>query len=126
MAYVYAKKEGMAEQAAETFDQAIQLAEEARALNPRDPYVNSDLALYYAKTNQVQLAVQRIETAMALASEIAEIKATAAEVFELAKDRERAVRYVEEAIELGYPLQRFSLNSWLAELLKDDRLNAGQ
>ena len=116
----------MAEQAAETFDQAIQLAEEARALNPRDPYVNSDLALYYAKTNQVQLAVQRIETAMALASEIAEIKATAAEVFELAKDRERAVRYVEEAIELGYPLQRFSLNSWLAELLKDDRLNISQ
>lgn len=119
LAYSYSLKNGFDAQTIATYEQAILLAEESRESNPRDPYVHSDLSLYYAKTSESALALQRIETALALAPDVADIKAAAAEVYELDGQREQAVRYSKDAIELGYPASRFLQNSVMADVLND-------
>jgi len=110
--------------AEESFRHAIELAETARQQTPRDPLVNSDLGLYYAKTGQGELAMQRIETALALAPESGEVLAAAAEVYELSGQRERAVALVNQSIGLGLPRQRFQRNPEFAALLEDPRMQS--
>lgn len=80
LAYSYKSKDGFNGETRETFLHAIHLAEQARQQYPRDPYLNADLGLYYAETQQYQLARERIETATALAPDVAEIKIMAAQV----------------------------------------------
>ena len=122
LAYVYSWMNGMDSQAEKTFEHAIQLAENARQQNPRDPYVHSDLALYYAKQGQTELAQQRLDTALALFPDSGDIQATAAEVYELSGQREKAIEKVLKSVELGYPRQRFQRNPEFADLLKDPRM----
>jgi tetratricopeptide (TPR) repeat protein len=114
--------DGMGQQAAETFDHAIQLAEAARKRQPRDPYVHSDLALYYAKTAQVDLALQRLETAITLSPDSGEVLAAAAEALELVGNRERAIELAHRSLELGFPFQRFQRNPEVAKLLQDAQM----
>jgi serine/threonine-protein kinase len=122
LGYSYSWMHGEDPQATEAFDRAIQLAEAARQENPRDPYVNSDLALYYAKTGQAERAQQRLETALTLAPDSGEILAAAAEVYELAGNRDRAVDLAKKSMESGFPRQRFQRNPEFAGLLTDPRM----
>ena len=106
----------------ETFARAIALAEEARDNSPRDAYVHSDLALYYARTGQAELALERVETAMALDNENGEILLAAAETFEDIEQRERAIELLNRAFEAGITQQRVRRNPGLSDLLEDPRL----
>jgi len=117
LAYVYSWMNGLDDQARQTFAAAIQLAEEERRNNPRDPFVNSDLALYYAKTGNEPLARQRLATALALSSEGPEIQAAAAEVYELLGDRPNAIAFVKKSLGLGYSRQRLERNPELSKLM---------
>ena len=119
LAYVYSWMNGLDSQTIETFKHAIGLAEAARQRNPREVFVHSDLALYYAKTNQVDLALQRIEAALALAPESSEVLAVAAEVYELLAQRDKAVEFAKKAITLGQSRQRLQRNPELIKLLSD-------
>lgn len=119
LAFVYSWMNGMDQQATETFENAIQLAESARIQSPRDPFVYSDLALYYAKTGQRDLALQRLEAAITLSPDSSEIQAAAAEVNELLGDREQAIEMFRGAIEKDYPVQRFLSNPEFQEFLDD-------
>lgn len=121
LGYAYAW-EGNDARAQEAFGRAIQLAEQARQDNPRDPFVNSDLALYYAKTGQSELALQRLKTAMILSPESGEILVSGAEVYELAGQRDRAIELALESLELGFPRQRLQRNPEFAGLLADPRM----
>ena len=125
LAYAYSWQEDMDVQALENFEHAIGLAETARQHKPRDPFVHSDLALYYAKTGRPELALQRMETALILSPEAGEILAAAAEVHELAGRRDQAVEMAREALENGFPPQRLERNPELAALRNDPRMQDG-
>jgi eukaryotic-like serine/threonine-protein kinase len=117
LAYVYSWMNGMNDQARQTFESAIQLAEEERKNSPRDPFVHSDLALYYAKTGNAQLAGQRLATALALSPDGPEILAAAAEVYELLDQRSNAIAFAEKSLQLGYSRQRLERNPELSKLM---------
>jgi len=124
LAYVYSWANGMNTQTTETFEHAIELAEAARQQNPRDAWVHSDLSLYYAKTGQKNLALQRLETAVTLSPDSGEILAAAAEAYELTGQRDKAVELAHKALELGYNRQQFQRNPEVANLLNDPRMQS--
>jgi serine/threonine-protein kinase len=122
LAFVYSWMPGRQKEAGEAFARAIGLGEEQRKQSPRDAFLHSDLALYYAKTFNAGLARQRLATALQLAPKGPEIHAAAAEVHELLGERARAVEYARESIRLGYPRQRLERNPELASLLAEARV----
>lgn len=122
LAFTYSWMDGLEQQAAETFEHAIELAEAARSRHPRDPYVHADLALYYAKTARPELAVQRLETAITLSPDTGEVLAAAAEALELIGQRERAIELARKSLQLDYSIQRLQRNPELADLLQDSRM----
>ena len=124
LAFVYSWIDGMDQQAKETFERAIQLAETARQQSPRDPWVYSDLALYYAKTDQPALALQRVGTAITLSPESGEILAAAAEAHEIMGQRDNAIELVQRSLEFGFDRQSLRRNPNLSDLLADPRMQA--
>lgn len=124
LAYVYSWMNGMDQQTIKTFEHAIELAEAARQQNSREAYVHSDLALYYAKTQRKELALQRLETAIVLSPESANIIAAAAEAYELLGQRDNAVKLARKALDLGYSREQLQRNTELTELLTDPRMQA--
>jgi len=122
LAYVYSWMGNQADLATETFARAIEMAEAARQQDPRDAWAPSDLGLYYAKTGNTELALQRAGTAIALAPDSGEIYAAAAEVYELSGQRGKAVELAQQALELGYSRHQFQRNPETTELLTDPRL----
>ena len=126
LAYVYSWINATDPRVNETFKHAIQLAESARQANPRDPFVHSDLALYYAKTAQPELSLQRLGTAITLSPDSGETQAAAAEVYELIGQRDKAIECVLKSIELGYTRQQIQRNPELSELLVDPRMKVWQ
>lgn len=124
LAYVYSWMNGMDSLAVETFEHAIQLAEAAKEQNSRDAFVYSDLALYYAKTKQTKLALQRLNTAITLSPDSGEILAAAAEAYEIIGQRDKAVEFAKKSLELGFSQQQLQRNRELADLLKDPGLQS--
>jgi serine/threonine-protein kinase len=117
LAFVYSWMYGLDDRTVSTFGRAIELAEAKRHQSPRDAYVHSDLALYYAKTGKVRLALERLNTAVALAPKGADTQAAAAEVYELVGRRTEAIEFARKAIDLGYSRQRLEQNPELSKLL---------
>ncbi len=105
--------------AGETFARAIALAEAKRKRVPRDPFVHSDLALYYAKTGKAALAQERLQTALALAPKAGEIAGSGAEVYEILRARGKAVELARRALQLGHPRWRLERNPELQELMRE-------
>jgi Flp pilus assembly protein TadD len=118
LGYVYSWTKGKQAEAAQTFAKAIELGEAKRKENSRDAFVNSDLALYYAKTGQIPLALERIDTALALSPKGPEIQAAAAEVYELVGRRALAVEFARKALDLKYPRNRLERNPELTGMLQ--------
>jgi tetratricopeptide (TPR) repeat protein len=122
LALTYDRMEGKGAEADQAFDRAIDLAETVRRQDPRDPWVHSDLALYYAKTGQFDRAVERLNTAIVLSPDSGEILAAAAEALELTGNRDRAVEVAMKSLQNGFPIQRFHQSPELSELLRDPRM----
>ena len=119
LAIVYSWMNGMDAKTVETFEHAIELAEAAREENPREPYVHSDLGLYYAKLGQADLALQRARTAVSLAPDSGEILSAAAEAHELVGERDKAVELVRKSLNLGYPIRNYQINPEFDSLLAE-------
>ncbi len=122
LAWVLRLTDPESEASNEAYGRAIEIAEAAREQNPRDPWIFSDLGLYYAKTGQTELASQRLDTALALASDSGEILAAGAETWEVIGDRDKAVELALRALNAGFTRQQLARNAELAELLEDPRM----
>ncbi len=107
---------------ASSFDRAIELAEAARARDPRDPWSHSDLAGYYAKTGQFELSRQRLDAAVTLAPDSGEILGSAAAALEIMGQREEAVEMARRALESGYSATQLRRLRDLDDLLEDPAL----
>lgn len=121
LGFVYSWMGGREPQAREAFRKAIDLGEARRKDSPRDAFLHSDLALYYAKTGQQGLALERMATALNLAPKGPEIQAAAAETYEILGQRSQAEAAARRALALGYPRQRMERNQELAALLREAR-----
>lgn len=126
LASVYSWMKGKDAEAKDAFARAIGLAEAARRNDPRNAYLNADLAGYYAKTGRPALADERLNTALTLAPQSAEIQVVAAEVNEILQRREAGIRHAKRALELGFAAARLQRNQDLAGLMKDPRMRPGQ
>ncbi len=122
MAYVYSWMDGMEQEAQQTFEKAIQLAEAAKEQDARDPFIFSDLSLYYAKTGNPELALQNLATAVTLAPDTGEILAAAAETNETLGRRDEAIDFVHKSMASGYPMKTLQRNRELSDLLLDPRI----
>lgn len=123
LAYVYSWMEGLEAEAEQTFAKAIELAEAAERQDPRDPWIHSDLALYYAKTGDSERALQQLDTALVLAPDSGEILAAAAEALELLGEREKAVEQARAALAAGFDRRNLQRNPELTGLLADPRFD---
>jgi tetratricopeptide (TPR) repeat protein len=126
LAFIYSWIDADDPRIVESFNQAIELAEAERENSPRDAFLYSDLALYYANTGQEELAQQRAETAIALSPDSGEILFATAEAFEALGQRDRAIELAKSSLEYGITTQRLQRNPELAELMKDPRMQESQ
>ncbi len=122
LAYVSSWMKGMDAAAVEAFERAIRLAEAERKESPRDASLHSQLALYYAKTGDRRLSLQRLSTALTLSPGTGQIQADAAEVYELFGMREKAVAALRRSLDLGFQRQQLLRNPELSRLLEDPRM----
>jgi len=122
LAWVLSWNDPDSERAAATYARAIELAEAARQQSPRDHFVHIDLALYYARTGQPELALQRLETAITLAPDSGEVLAMAAEAHEVMGNRDEAIDMAKRSLESGYTRQQLRRNAELADLLDDPHM----
>lgn len=95
---------GQAELARPAYERAIQLGEESLVKNPTDATLLSYLATYYAKLGNHATALDRIQTALALAPEAPNVLYEAALVHESAGRRPKALPFIRAAVERGYPV----------------------
>jgi eukaryotic-like serine/threonine-protein kinase len=121
LGYAYSWKDGHSEKTTQTFERATELGEIARQNDPRDPLINSYLALYYAKLDNTEVALQRLATAISLAPDNGEVYAAAAETYEILGQRDNAIAAAKKSLQLGFPQQQFRRNPEFDELLQDPR-----
>ncbi|MGB5164841.1 MAG: tetratricopeptide repeat protein [Woeseiaceae bacterium] len=122
LAYAYLWMDRNDPRVSENFAKAIALAEAARENSPRDAFLYSDLALYYANTQQPELARQRVETAVALSPDSADILMAAGETYEVMGERDKAIELAQASLEFGITAQRLRRNPALSDLMMDPRM----
>jgi len=102
--------------AAKTYARAIELAKQAREVNPRDTDALESLAMYYAKSGTTEKARQLIGQALTAAPKNVDILGKAIEVYAAVGDRQKALQYLKSAVEAGYSRQEIEANPELTTL----------
>ncbi len=121
LAEAYLRTPTLASKAPETYRRAVQLAEQARSVNPKDAVVRARLASYLAKLGEKDAALTEIEEARRLAPDNVTVLFRAASVYEITGHRNRALKALEAAIDNGYSIEEIHRAADLAELRKDPR-----
>ncbi len=105
--------------AAAARNRMLPLLEQAAALKPQDAVVQSALALLYAEMNAPEKAKSRVETALALTPYDPDVLSNIASTYEVLHDRRKALEYVRKALQKGLPLDVFTNDPEMQQLLKD-------
>jgi len=92
---------GYSEKAPEAYQNAIQLARKELVTNPRDAYLSSNVAVYYAKSGQNKNALAEISRARKLEPNDVQILFDCILVFEIVNQRDQAIHALQEYIERG-------------------------
>jgi serine/threonine-protein kinase len=116
IAYSGLKDQGQANRA---LDHEAPLLEQAAVDSPRDPTVQANLALLYAKKKLRERALSRIQSALALSPDDANVLETVGETYEALGDRAPAVQYIEKSLQKGYDLAALKNSPDLQGLLSD-------
>jgi len=104
-----------------TYERAIQMAEEQRKVNPRDPSVLVHLADCYAMTGNRAQALPLVEQALSLAPDNIEYMVRAGLVYEELGERGKALEWIGKALEHGFPRTYIERLPELQELRADPR-----
>jgi eukaryotic-like serine/threonine-protein kinase len=105
--------------ARESREQAIKLAERAIRLNSQDSDAYATLATLFAKQHLRESAISSIHTALALAPKEQSVLSEVAAAYEILGDRKLAMRYLALAIQSGYPTQQLNADSNLQRIAED-------
>ena len=116
---------GQKEKATAARERSLTLALRQAQLTPRDPAPQAALALHYVKKGNPDKARNCLETALALAPNDPEILESAGGTYELLGDRDRALQYVEKALQKGYPLEKVKNDPDLQGMIADPRFHSG-
>ncbi len=103
----------------------LALLEEMANLKPRDPQLQVNLGLLYARKTQANLAVPRLQAALVLAPEDPAILVSAGEAYELLGDRSQAIQLVGTAIQKGYSLEDLKQDPDAQAILSDPKFPQG-
>ncbi len=114
----YRQTPGNEEKAAEAFQSAIRLVRNELSGKPEDGDLQSQLALYLAKSGKKQPALDQAARAKKL-DQSAQVQATLVLIYEICGRREQALESLAAALRAGHPSEEFSRDPELLELRKD-------
>jgi serine/threonine-protein kinase len=121
LAEAYYRTPELKAKAPEAYTQALQLARKQLSINSKDGEAWAWLAVYSVKLGEKDKALGATEHAWRLAPGNVNVLFRAAQVYELAGDRERALKALESAVKGGYSTDEIRTAADLAELRKDPR-----
>ena len=110
--------------ALDAYRKAAGRAEAARALNPQNAEAQIALADCHAMLGDAKQARALATEALHQAPRDVQIIQTAVGVYEQLGDRDTALRWLQEALKLGFPRDNFERSPTLTELRKDPRYSA--
>jgi serine/threonine protein kinase/tetratricopeptide (TPR) repeat protein len=111
----------MDDKAAVAREREQKLVEDVVKDQPQDATAQSELAGLYAKQKMREKAMTRIQAALALAPDNPRVLVNVADAYELLGDRMNALRYVEKALQKGYPLEDLKSDLQQQALLQDPK-----
>jgi tetratricopeptide (TPR) repeat protein len=115
---------GERDKAPAAYRKAVELAEAARAVNPKSGELNMDLADCYAMLGEAAKARALAAEVLARSASDVQVIQRAVGVYESLGDRDAALRWLAEALKLGYPRENFERSHTLASLREDARYTA--
>jgi len=121
LASAYDQMPGEGEKALAAYQSAIQMAEEKRKVNPRDPMVLSHLAECYVTVGERSRALLLVQQALALAPDNIEIMVRAGFVYEQLGERDAALEWIGKALKHGFPMAQIKSLPDLQQLFADPR-----
>jgi len=121
LADAYRWTPGKQDRAKATYARAIELAERALEVNPRDTDALGSLAVYEAKSGNLEKARPFIGRALAIAPKDVDVLSCAAEVYTLAGEQQKALDSLTSAVQAGYPRSEIEANPELAGLRNEPR-----
>jgi TolB-like protein/DNA-binding winged helix-turn-helix (wHTH) protein/Tfp pilus assembly protein PilF len=113
--------EGQTELATSAYKKAIELAEDVLSVNPSDPDATAQLAHYYANIDEPERARPLVARALKLAPQSMYVCYDAAVTNVSLGEADKALTAIEQAVELGYPVELLSVDAGLAPLMETDR-----
>jgi eukaryotic-like serine/threonine-protein kinase len=122
-AYEWLKADAKAEAARE---RELKLVEDAVKSQPQDATAQSELAGLYAAQKIRDKALVRIQTALALSPDDPRVLVNVGGAYETLGDRPNALRYVEKALQKGYPLDDIKSDPGLQNLLSDSNFRPSE
>ena len=108
------------EKAMQSYQQAIILVQKQLAKMPLNTPARLRLGLYLAKSGQPQQALKQLDTSGALTK--TQMLINAAQICEISGQRQRAVDYLQQALQQGYTYQAIVDEPEFAELLRQQAL----
>jgi tetratricopeptide (TPR) repeat protein/tRNA A-37 threonylcarbamoyl transferase component Bud32 len=109
--------------AATAFSRAVKLGEEERKVNPRQPALLAQLADAYSMLGDRQSALAAAVAVERLGTSDPDAAFNVANAYEQLGERDRALRWLEQALATGYSRDAVERSPSLAELRKDPRFN---
>jgi eukaryotic-like serine/threonine-protein kinase len=116
LAYEWLKQD---DRAMAAIDKQLPLLEEAAKTHPDDASLRSALSVLYAAKKQKGKALENLENALAISPENTDVLSDAAETYERLGDRSKALKYCEESLRKGFPLDGFKVKASMQALLAD-------
>jgi tetratricopeptide (TPR) repeat protein len=105
--------------AREAWQRAVALARDRLAVNPRDAATLGSLAEDYARLGEPDSARAVLDILLALDEQSAGSLMSIGKTYEIIKDRDRALAYIEEALARGYAPAMLNYAAWLDDLRND-------
>jgi Flp pilus assembly protein TadD len=124
LASVYDRIPGNHGKALESYQKAIDIAEEDRKKSPEDAALLSRLGSYYATINNAEKSLPLLKQAASLDPDNPQVLYRAGEGYELLHQRDEALKWIGKALEKGYSPEALRRNPEMAALVADPRFAA--